>query len=76
MLHKFVIISINDILIYSWNLTDHCHHIKQVLQRVRQHHLYLKLEKCEFHCSMVQFLGYIIGQVEIQIDQGKVTAIT
>ncbi len=55
-LHSFVIVYIDDIFIYSRNLVDHRHHVRQVL------HLYLKLEKCEFHHSTVQFLGYIIGQ--------------
>ncbi len=54
----------------------HRHHNTQVLQRLRQHHLYLKLEKCKFHHPTVQFLGYIISQEGIQMDQGKVTAIT
>ncbi len=65
-----VIVYIDDIFIYSRNLVDHRHHVRQVL------HLYLKLEKCEFHHSTVQFLGYIIGQEGIQLDQGRVTAIT
>ncbi len=48
-LHNFVIVYIDDILIYSQNPADHRHHLTQVLQRLCQHHLYLKLEKCEFH---------------------------
>ncbi len=74
-LHHFVIVYIDDILIYSRNLAEHRHHVTQVLQRLRQHHLYLKMEKCEFHRSTVQFLGYVIGQNGIRMDQGKVTAI-
>ncbi len=66
---------IHDILIYSRNLADHPHHIKQVLRRLCQYHLYLKLEKCEFYHPTVQFLGYTISQEGIQMDQGKVTAI-
>ncbi len=58
----FVIVYIDDILIYSWNLAEHRHHMTQVLQWLRQHHLYLKMEKCEFHHSTVQFLGYVISQ--------------
>lgn len=74
-LHKFMIVYIDDILIYSRNLADHRHHVKQVLQKLC-HHLYLKLEKCEFHRPPVQFLGYIIDQEGIQMDKGKVTTIT
>ncbi len=57
ILHKSVIIYIDDILIYSSNLSDHIKHVQQVLNRLRQHPLYLKLEKCEFHQSTIQFLG-------------------
>ncbi len=74
-LHRFVIVYIDDILIYSRNLADHCHPVVQVLQKLRQFRLYLKLEKCEFHRPTVQFLGYIIGREGIQMDQGKVTVV-
>ncbi|XDV43397.1 hypothetical protein PO909_011882 [Leuciscus waleckii] len=73
-LHRFVIFYIDDILIFSKNLTEHHQHMKQVLQRLREQHLYLKLEKCEFHTSTVHFLGYI-NQQGIQMDQRKVEAI-
>ncbi len=72
---KFVIVYIYDILIYSRNLAEHRHHVTQVLQKLRQHQLYPKLEKCEFHRSTVQFLRYVISQKGIQMDQGKVKAI-
>ncbi len=75
MLHRFVIVYIDDILIYSPNLDEHQQHVTQVLQRLRQHHLYLKLEKCEFHQSTVQFLGYVITPDGVQMDQGKVEAV-
>ncbi|KAL0182338.1 hypothetical protein M9458_021713, partial [Cirrhinus mrigala] len=59
-LHRFVVVYIDDILIYSRNMAEHRQHVQQVLHKLRQHHLYLKLEKCEFHKPSVQFLGYII----------------
>ncbi len=74
-IHCFVIVYIDDILIYSRNLADHRQHVVQVLQKLHQHHLFLKLEKCEFHRPTVQFLGYIVGQAGIQMDQGKVEAV-
>ncbi len=74
-LHQFVIVYIDDILIYSRNLAEHRHHVTQVLEQLRKHHLYLKLEKCEFHRPTVQFLGYIVSADGIQMDQGKVQAI-
>ncbi|KAK3509093.1 hypothetical protein QTP70_020297 [Hemibagrus guttatus] len=75
MLHRFVVVYIDDILIYSPNLSDHVDHIKQVLHQLRHYHLYLKLEKCEFHQSTTQFLGYVILSERIQMDCGKVEAI-
>ncbi|XP_016404381.1 RNA-directed DNA polymerase homolog [Sinocyclocheilus rhinocerous] len=61
-LNKFLIVYIDDILIYSRNLAEHRHHVTQVLQKLRQHQLYLKLEKCEFHRFSVQFLEYVISK--------------
>ncbi|KAI2667316.1 Transposon Tf2-8 polyprotein [Labeo rohita] len=74
-LHRFVIVYIDDILIYSRNLAEHRQHVQQVLHKLRDHSLYLKLEKCEFHQSSVQFLGYVISAEGVQMDQGKVAAI-
>ncbi|KAI2653738.1 Transposon Tf2-11 polyprotein [Labeo rohita] len=74
-LHRFVVVYIDDILIYSRNLAEHRQHIQQVLLKLRQHHLYLKLEKCEFHKPSVQFLGYNISAEGVLMDQGKVDAI-
>ncbi|KAL0199819.1 hypothetical protein M9458_003006, partial [Cirrhinus mrigala] len=65
----------NDILIYSRNQAEHHQHVLQVLQKLRQHSLFLKLEKCEFHQPTVQFLGYNISAEGVQMDQGKVDAI-
>ncbi|KAK3522484.1 hypothetical protein QTP86_015544 [Hemibagrus guttatus] len=75
MLHRFVVVYIDDILIYSPNLSDHVDHVKQVLHQLRHYHLYLKLEKCEFHQSTTQFLGYVISPEGIQMDCDKVEAI-
>ncbi|KAG1941502.1 retrotransposable element [Pimephales promelas] len=56
LLHRFVIVYIDDILIYSSSLPEHHQHVKVVLQRLREHQLFLKLEKCEFHQESIQFL--------------------
>lgn len=75
MLHRFIVVYIDDILIYSPNLATHLHHVTQVLQRLQQHSLFLKLEKCEFHQSTIHFLGYIITPEGVQMDQKKVEAV-
>lgn len=75
MLNQFVIIYVDYILIYSPNLEEHQRHVSQVLQRLRQHHLYLKLEKCKFYQATIQFLGYIITPEGVQMDQNKEEAI-
>ncbi len=59
ILHKSVIY-IDEILIYSFNLSDHITHVQQVLNRLCQYHLYLKVEKCEFHQSTIQFFRWIV----------------
>ncbi|KAL0192316.1 hypothetical protein M9458_010612, partial [Cirrhinus mrigala] len=74
-LHRFVVVYIDDILIYSRNQADHRQHVQQVLQKLREHCLYLKLDKCEFHQPSVQFLGYVISADGVQMDQGKVNGI-
>ncbi len=74
-LHQFVIVYIDDILIYSRNQAEHRHHEEQVLQKLREHHLYLKLEKCEFHRHTIQFLGYVISPQGVQMDNNKLQVI-
>lgn len=74
-LHHFIIVNIDDILIYSRNLAKHRHHMKQVLHKLSEFQLYLKLEKCEFHQDTIHFLGYVISKNSIQVDQGTVEAV-
>ncbi|KAK3539842.1 hypothetical protein QTP70_013418 [Hemibagrus guttatus] len=75
MLHRFVIVYIDDILIYSSNLSDHTDHVQQVLNQLHHYHLYLKLEKCEFHQPTIQFFGCVISPEGIQMDRTKVEAV-
>ncbi|KAL0194856.1 hypothetical protein M9458_008428, partial [Cirrhinus mrigala] len=74
-LHHFVIVYIDNILIYSKSEAEHHHHVAEVLQRLREHQLYLKAEKCSFHQRSVQFLGYIIDHHGVRMDEGKVEAV-
>ncbi|KAK3532671.1 hypothetical protein QTP86_027655 [Hemibagrus guttatus] len=72
-LHRFVLVYINDILIYSRNLAEHRQHVAKVLECLFQ--LFLKAEKCSFHQTSVQFLGYKTDSSGIKMDEGKVTAV-
>lgn len=74
-LHQFVLIYIDDILIYSRNLAEHRQHVALALGRLRRHQLYMKAEKCSFHQTSIQFLSYNIDQHGVQMDEGKVDAV-
>ena len=71
-LDVFVIIFIDDILIYSKTPEDHARHIHIVLQKLREHRLYAKFSKCEFWLEKVSFLGHILSKDGIAVDPGKV----
>ena len=60
-LDKFVVIFIDDILIYSKNWEEHAGHLRVVLEVLKEHQLYGKLFKCEFWIEEVQFLGHVIS---------------
>ena len=71
----WVIIYMDDILVFSKNEKDHEKHIGQILQKLREHELSLKLEKCWFSKKEIEFLGLIISEDSITMDKGKVEAI-
>ncbi|KAK3517825.1 hypothetical protein QTP70_018984 [Hemibagrus guttatus] len=71
-----VIAYIDDILVYSTSMEEHVHQVREVLARLQQHHLFVKLEKCEFHHSMVTFLGYVISHQGVEMVVVKVQAVT
>ena len=60
-LDKFMVVFIDDILIYSENESNHEEHLRIVLSRLREHKLYAKFSKCEFWLSNVPFLGHILS---------------
>jgi hypothetical protein len=74
-LDKFVVVFIDDILIYSQNEQEHEEHLRRVLQRLQDCQLYAKLSKCEFWIREVMFLGHIINREGLAIDPKKVIAI-
>jgi hypothetical protein len=71
-LDKFVVVFIDDILVYSKNEAEHTKHLHTVLQRLRDHHLYAKLSKCDFWLREIKFLGHTISQDVVSVDPEKV----
>ncbi|XP_038711798.1 uncharacterized protein LOC120005992 [Tripterygium wilfordii] len=71
-LDLFVVVFIDDILIYSSTVEEHMEHLKLVLQTLRDNQLYAKLSKCDFWAIEVKFLGHVIKQEGIAIDYSKV----
>ena len=71
-LDKFVMVFIDDILIYSKTKDEHMQHLHIVLQRLRDHQLYAKYSKCEFWLTSVKFLGHTISSDGISVDSSKV----
>ncbi|XP_074373866.1 uncharacterized protein LOC141714233 [Apium graveolens] len=75
-LDKFVIVFIDDILIYSKTEEDHAEHVRTALEILRKKKLYAKFSKCEFWLQEVQFLGHIVSNEGIKVDPTKIEAIT
>ncbi|WRX16227.1 Reverse transcriptase domain - like 10 [Theobroma cacao] len=74
-LDKFVVVFIDDILIYSKSRKEHEQHLKIVLQILREHQLYAKFSKCEFWLESVAFLGHVVSKDGIQVDSKKIEAV-
>jgi hypothetical protein len=71
-LDKFVVVFIDDILVFSRSEEEHEEHLRLVLQKLREHQLYAKFSKCAFWLKEVSFLGYIITDGGIAVDPSKV----
>ena len=74
-LDRFVIVFIDDILVYSGNSEEHSEHLRIVLQTLRERQLYAKLSKCQFWLDRVAFLGHVISAEGVSVDPQKIEAV-
>ncbi|KAL0561191.1 hypothetical protein IC582_001612 [Cucumis melo] len=75
-LDSFVIVFIDDILIYSKTEAEHEEHLHQVLKTLRANRLYAKFSKCEFWLKKVSFLGHVVSSEGVSVDPAKIEAVT
>ena len=75
-LDSFVIVFIDDILIYSKTEAEHEEHLHQVLETLRANKLYAKFSKCEFWLKKVTFLGHVVSSEGVSVDPAKIEAVT
>ena len=71
-LDKFVVVFIDDMLVFSKIEEEHAEHLRLVLQKLREHRLYAKRSKCEFWLKEVSFLGHVVSNGGIAVDPSKV----
>ena len=74
-LDKFVVVFIDDILVYSKNKEEHEKHLQVVLQTLRENQIFAKFKKCEFWLDQISFLGHVVSKDGILVDPEKVEAV-
>jgi hypothetical protein len=74
-LDDFVIVYLDDILVFSGTWDEHVRHVKQVLDTLQRENLYVKLSKCEFGKTTLVYLGHIVGEGQLKIDPSKIDVI-
>ncbi|GBG91965.1 hypothetical protein CBR_g54061 [Chara braunii] len=75
ILEQYILVYLNDILVYSRTLEEHLRHLHDVLDRLRRHGFYAKLSKCRFAQHKVDFLGHYVSDQGLHMDDVKITAI-
>ena len=74
-LDQFVVVFIDDILVYSKDAQEHEHHLRTILQTLKENQLFAKLRKCDFWLKELSFLGHIISVEGIRVDLAKIEAV-
>src|SRR4051812_5920260 len=74
-LDKFIVVYLDDILIYSKNEEEHAEHLRLVLMKLREHRLYAKFSKCEFWLPEVTYLGHVISANGVAVNPQRVQAV-
>ena len=74
-IYQFIVVSVDDILIYSQSEWEHEYHLRIVLQWMRDHQLYAKFSKCEFWLTEVRFLGHVVSASRVSVDPEKVEVV-
>ena len=69
------VVYLDDIIVFSSSPKEHTGHVRQILQRLVEHGLYVKAEKCDFSVTSTKFLGHIISPTGISMDPEKISAI-
>lgn len=69
------IVYLDDILVFSKTKQEHVQHVREVLQRLREHKLYVHLDKCEWHVQRTEYLGYIVSPEGVSIDTNRLKTI-
>lgn len=74
-LRKFVLVFFDDILVYSSSETEHVKHVQLVLQKLADQSLFANLQKCEFGRYKIGYLGHVVSEAGVAVDDDKVQAI-
>ncbi len=75
VLYQFVVVYLDDLLVFSETLEDHHTHLKKIFEIIKKNNLKLSIEKCNFLCSQVKYLGHIISSNGIRPDEDKLKSV-